>query len=218
MPRKTAPLNFESAPEQGSLTAKPGEILLAEFFHATGCAAAADEIGVRSNRGYSDADHVFSAVLLNTLGFEASDDLEQLRSDGTLVSAVHLLNEHRGKESRTANVFPSPSAFRAFLYDAGSTEERVRGFSGLYSVPVRCAQTMKRQEKITVDMDATIVPTERGDDVRCNYKGERSHMAFNCYVPELDMVVHSEFRPGNVSPRDDQLGLFRRTLSKLPGE
>ncbi len=30
-------------------------------------------------------------------------------------------------------------------------------------------------------------------------------LAFNCYVPELDMVVHSEFRPGNVSPRDDQV-------------
>ncbi|HAK40529.1 MAG TPA: hypothetical protein DCM24_01850 [Synergistaceae bacterium] len=41
-------------------------------------------------------------------------------------------------------------------------------------------------------------------------------MAFNCYVPELNMVVHSEFRPGNVSPRDDQLCLLQRTLSKLP--
>jgi len=41
-------------------------------------------------------------------------------------------------------------------------------------------------------------------------------MAFNCYVPELDMVVHSEFRPGNVSPRDDQLALLQRTLSKVP--
>ena len=216
MPRKTAPFNFESAPEQRSLTAKPGGILLAELFHASGCAAAADAIGVRSSRGYSDADHVLSSVLLNALGFDAGDDLEQLRSDGALVSAVHLLNEHRGKERRTGNAFPSPSAFRAFLTDAGSTEERVRGFSGLSSVPVRCAQEMKPQEKITVDMDATIIPTERGDDVRCNYKGERSHMAFNSYVPELDMVVHSEFCPGNVSPRDDQLGLLRRTLSKLP--
>ncbi|HPR90366.1 MAG TPA: hypothetical protein PLD93_02910, partial [Synergistaceae bacterium] len=143
MPRKTAPFNFESAPEQRSLTAKPGGILLAELFHASGCAAAADAIGVRSSRGYSDADHVLSSVLLNALGFDAGDDLEQLRSDGALVSAVHLLNEHKGKERRRVNAFPSPSAFRAFLTDAGSTEERVRGFSGLCSVPVRCAQEMK---------------------------------------------------------------------------
>jgi len=80
MPRKTAPFNFESATEQSSLTAKPGGILLAELFHASGCAAAADAIGVRRNRGYSDADHVLSSVLLNALGFDAGDDLEQLRS------------------------------------------------------------------------------------------------------------------------------------------
>ena len=216
MPQRIAPFNFESAAEQENLTAKPGGILLAELFHASGCAAAADAIGVRRNRGYSDADHVFSAVLLNTLGFDASDDLGQLRSDGGLVSAVHFLNAYQGKERRTENAFSSPSAFRSFLTDAGSTEERVGGFSGLCSVPVRYAQKMKPEEKVTVDMDATVIPTERGDDVRKNYRNEKSHMAFNCYVPELDMVVHSEFRPGNVSPRDDQPGLLRRTLSKLP--
>jgi len=216
MPQRIAPFNFESAAEQEKITAKAGGILLAELFHATGCAAAADAIGVRSTRGYSDAYHVFSAVLLNTLGFDASDDLKQLRSDGALVAAIDLLNEYREKEKRTDNVFPSPSSFRAFLADAGSTEERAGAFSGLCSLPVRCAQAMKPQEKVTVDIDATVIPTERGDDVRYNYKGEKSHMAFNSYVPELDMVVHSEFRPGNVSPRDDQLGLLRRTLSKLP--
>lgn len=216
MPQKIAPFNFEFAPEQKNLTAKPGGILLAELFHATGCATAADEIGVRSDRGYSDAEHVLSAVLLNTLGFDASDDLKQLRSDGGLVSAINLLNEYQGKEKRTDSVFPSPSAFRSFLYDAGSTEERTGKFSELYSVPVRYAQTMKPQEKLTIDMDATLIPTERGDDVRKNYKNGKSHMAFNCYVPELDMVVHSEFHPGNTSPRDDQLGLLQRTLSKLP--
>jgi hypothetical protein len=34
-------------------------------------------------------------VLLNALGFDASDDLKQLRSDGALVSAVNLLNEYQ---------------------------------------------------------------------------------------------------------------------------
>jgi hypothetical protein len=93
--RKIAPFNFESTAEQENLTAKPGGILLAELFHATGCAAAADATGVRRNRGYSAADHVFSAVLLNALGFDASDDLGQLRSDGALVSAVNQLNAYQ---------------------------------------------------------------------------------------------------------------------------
>lgn len=61
------------------------------------------------------------------------------------------------------NAFSSTSAFRSFL-TAGSTEERVRRFSVLCSVPVRCAQEMKQEEKVTVDMDDTIIPTERGAD------------------------------------------------------
>jgi hypothetical protein len=68
---------------------------------------------VRNDRGYSDADHVLSAVLPNTLGFDAGDDLKQLRSDGALVSAINLVNEYQGKERRTENVSSSPSAFRS---------------------------------------------------------------------------------------------------------
>ena len=78
---------------------------------------------------------MLSSVLLNTLGFDASDDLEQLRSDGALVFAVRLLNERRGTERRTRNAFPSLSVFRAFLANAWSTEERVSGFSGCTLFP-----------------------------------------------------------------------------------
>jgi len=65
------PPPLKSAPEQKDLTPKPGGILLAELFHASGCAAA-DETGVRNDREYSNADHVLSAVLPNTLGFDAA--------------------------------------------------------------------------------------------------------------------------------------------------
>lgn len=106
------PPPLKSAPEQKDLTPKPGGILLAELFHASGCAAA-DETGVRNDRGYSNAYHVLSAVLPNTLGFDAGDDLKQLRSDGALVSAINLVNEYQGKERRTENVSSSPSAFRS---------------------------------------------------------------------------------------------------------
>ena len=216
MPQKTAPFNIESAPDKENLTAKSGGVLLAELFHATGCAAAADEIGVRSARGYSDGDHVLSGVLLNALGFETSDDLVHLRSDGGLVVLNNLLKKYQEKERRTENAFPSPPAFRQWMLDAGRTPESLAKFSDLCSIPVSCAQKMRPERKVTIDPDATMIPTERGEDVLCNYKGEKSNMAFNAYVSQWDMVIHSEYHAGNVSPRCDQLGLVRRALSKLP--
>jgi hypothetical protein len=59
---------------------------------------------------------------------------------------------------------------------------------------------MKPEEKVAVDMDATIIPTERGNDIQNNYKNGKSHMAFNCYVPDLDLIVHSEFPPETYRP------------------
>lgn len=201
MPQKTAPFNIESAPDKENLTAKSGGVLLAGLFHATGCAAAADEIGVRSARGYSDGDHVLSGVLPNAPGFGTSDDLVHLRPDGGLVVLNNLLKKYQEKERRTENAFPSPPAFRQWMLDAGRTPESLAKFSDLCSIPVSCAQKMRPERKVTIDPDATMIPTERGEDVLCNYKGEKSNMAFNAHVSQWDMVIHSEYHAGNVFPR-----------------
>ena len=64
-------------------------------------------------------------------------------------------------------------------------------------------------------MDATLVET-RKEDALFSYKGYRAYQPFNTYWAEQGIVLHSEFRDGNVPAGFDQLRVFKEALDMLP--
>jgi len=64
-------------------------------------------------------------------------------------------------------------------------------------------------------MDATIVATHKSTALYC-YKNFKAYQPFNVYWHEQGMMVHSEFRDGNVPAGFDQLRVFQESLKKLP--
>jgi len=125
------------------------------------------------------------------------------------------MKEHFGIASRTEEAFPSPSAFRKWVYDLGGSQVGLKKVQELPAQVIAYAQERNPQKEATVDSDASFVPTTRGE-VPGNYKGEQANESFNLYWGEHDMMLHSEYTPGNVSPKTDPLGLLQRGLEKLP--
>ncbi len=183
-----------------------------------------------------------AGALLNVLGGDGVSDLDVLEGDeglGTIVRAAELRGltgrerrefkrRFRGARSR---MFPSASAgFRYFntFHDADAEAERGSGtafippttapLAGLRQVNadfIGFIQSRAPQSVATLDMDATLVETNKREALYC-YKSFPAYQPFNVYWAEQDVVLHSEFRDGNVPAGFEQLRVLRESLAYLP--
>jgi hypothetical protein len=67
----------------------------------------------------------------------------------------------------------------------------------------------------TLDMDATLVATSKADALCC-YKGHKSYQPLNTWWAEREIILHTEFRDGNVPAGFEQLRVFEEALGCLP--
>ncbi|MDI7269196.1 MAG: transposase, partial [Myxococcota bacterium] len=70
-------------------------------------------------------------------------------------------------------------------------------------------------DTVTLDLDATLVETFKQAALFC-YKGYRAYQPLNVFWHELEMVVHSEFRDGNVPAGFGLVAVLERALEQLP--
>ncbi|RLB53222.1 MAG: IS1380 family transposase [Deltaproteobacteria bacterium] len=80
---------------------------------------------------------------------------------------------------------------------------------------VAAVQQRSRQTTATLDQDATLVETLKAEALRC-YKGYKAYQPLNTYWAEQGLVVHTEFRDGNVPAGFEQLRVLREALENLP--
>jgi hypothetical protein len=77
------------------------------------------------------------------------------------------------------------------------------------------AQKRSPQKEATLDMDASIVETTK-QNALFSYQGNQSFQPLSVRWAEQDLVVHSEFRDGNVPAGYQNLRVFQETLAMLP--
>jgi hypothetical protein len=73
------------------------------------------------------------------------------------------------------------------------------------------------KHEATLDMDATLVETRKGEAQRC-YKHYKAYQPMMTWWWEQGVIVHTEFRDGNVPAGYDQLRILRESLDVLPKE
>ena len=181
-------------------------------------------------------------VLLNLVGGESVSDVERLEGDEGLKRVMEeaevyglgrrerqeLGKRWRGKRRR---VGPSVSALFRYLggfhdeEEAGKREEhkafvpRGNGWlGGLWKVNggmLRFANRHRRQRVATLDMDASVVETQKRE-ARYSYRKRKAYQPLTTYWYEADLVLHSEFRDGNVPAGHEQLRVMREALGSLP--
>ena len=64
-------------------------------------------------------------------------------------------------------------------------------------------------------MDATLIETNKFQANYC-YKKYKAYQPLTTYWHEADLVVHSEFRDGNVNAGYEQLRVLKESLEHLP--
>jgi hypothetical protein len=93
--------------------------------------------------------------------------------------------------------------------------EHLRGFVEVMKVFLSFMQKQQRQEEATLDMDATLVETEKRDAL-FSYEGYRAYQPLNTWWAEQDVVVHTEFRDGDVPAGYEPLRVLKEALRVLP--
>jgi len=194
------------------------------------------------SQGWSDHQIVMSLILLNLAGGDCVADLDKLEADEGLCQVMRKV-EHYGlprrerrslerrwrKERRRAFVSASP-AFRylATFHDPEQEEKRqarsafipktnknLKALSKINWDLVAFAQSRSPQSQATLDMDATLVGSEKNQALWC-YQHYKAYQPFNVYWFEQDQVILSEFRDGNVPAGHQQLRLLQESLQNLP--
>ena len=193
-------------------------------------------------RGWTDAQMVSSLVMLNLAGGECVEDLSKVEKDegfcqilrrveqGGMKRRERREQERRWRKEQKRSV-PSPSSVFRYLsafHDGEQEKKRVEGkafipipnehLRGLVKVNQGVAAFVQKrtpQKTATLDQDATLVATAKRDAL-FNYKGFKSYQPLNTWWAEQQIVLHTEFRDGNVPAGYEQLRVFKEALAMLP--
>ena len=71
------------------------------------------------------------------------------------------------------------------------------------------------QRTATLDMDATLAETHKKEALY-SYQGFKAYQPLSTYWAEQELIVHSEFRDGNVGAGYQQLRVFNEALGHMP--
>jgi hypothetical protein len=103
---------------------------------------------------------------------------------------------------------------KAFIPAAG---EHLRGLARVNADLIAFVQKHSLQKHATLDQDATLVETHKADAL-FSYKHFRAYQPLNTYWAEHDLMLHSEFRDGNVPAGFEQLRVLQDALALLPDD
>ncbi len=238
------PYKLEVETHKTSLTGLAGLPIYLDLAHVVRLRDAITEhVQVRSgSQGWTDTQMITALILLNLAGGQCVEDLEKLENDRGFALILHRVEtfgmkrserrrlERRWRKSKERTV-PSASALRRYLvafHDAAQEALREPGTAfipspgsalvGLSKVNEVCVAFLQRQAfevAATLDMDATLIETQKKEALHC-YKGFRAFQPLNVWWAEQQVVVHSEFRDGNVPAGFEQLRVLKQSLESLP--
>jgi len=185
---------------------------------------------------------VLSLAMLNLLGGQCVEDIERLESDEgfcrllkkTLSRGLSRKGltglKKRWRKEKTRSV-PSSSSVLRYLSESHDEDQEQLGKPGKAFVPeskealkglcevnkelVAFVQENRTEKTATLDMDATLVETDKADALWC-YKGYRAYQPFSTWWAEQGVVLHTEFRDGNVPAGFEQKRVLEEAIGCLP--
>jgi len=196
----------------------------------------------KGGQGWTDVETILSLIALNLAGGECVEDMDRLESDegfcrlmkkalsrGLSRKGLRGLKK-RWRKEKTRSVPSSSSVFRylAEFHDKDQeqlrrpgkafipeSKEELKGLCQVNKGLMAFAQNNWREETATLDMDATLVETGKSDAFWC-YEGYRAYQPFNTWWTEKGLVLHTEFRDGNVPAGFEQRRVLEEAIDCLP--
>lgn len=224
-------------------TAYAGLLSYLELWAKLGMPKIIDEtVGICGSQGWTDRQVVLACVLLNLAGGDCVSDIDKLENDAGLCRMFRAMEmrdlprrtrrdvERRFRAGR-GRTFPAATQISTFLETCHYAEEEKKRAEGKAFIPqandallslrglnralAARLQQMAPQTSATLDGDATLLETSHREALFC-YKGYRAYQPYNVWWDEQQIVLHSEFRDGNVPAGHDIVRVMRDALDALP--
>jgi hypothetical protein len=233
---------YEEERQDTGMTGLSGLPIYLDLLHAMGLPGQIEGHLRVKQRGWTDAQMVSSLLLLNIAGGDCVEDLGKVQKDEGFCRILRRVEqqgmkrrerremERRWRKERWRSVPSSSAAFRYLsAFHDGDQEvnrkegkafipvpnEHLRGLAKVNQAMAAFVQERNPQKIATLDQDATLVATTKRDAL-FGYKGFKSYQPLNTWWAEQQMVLHTEFRDGNVPAGYDQLRVLKESLSLLP--
>ncbi len=239
------PFRYESEPTASGMTALAGLPPYLELATVSGLTDSIRrhlQVCSGQKQGWKDTQIVMSLVLLNIAGGDCVDDLRILEKDDGFTRVLRRVEWHglRRKEWREQErhwrkerkrAVPSPSVVFRYLSAFDNPAEEAKRTDGHAFIPaankhlralsrvnedfLRFVQRKSPQREATLDQDASLVATWKAEALY-GYLGDKTYHPMTTYWAEQALLVHSEFRDGNVPANYQNLRALQETLDALP--
>lgn len=246
VPQTVLPFLYEEEKSASGMTALAGLPTYLELAVVVGLQRSIEQhMKVRADgQGWTDSQMLTALVLLNVAGGSCVSDLGILEGDVGFAEVLRRVETHglpRAqrqpllKRWRRQSQRSMPSVSAAFRYleafhDAPEMERRVphtafiptpnqhlRGLMRVNNDLLDFVQRRSRQTVATLDQDATLIESDKEEALYC-YEKFKAYQPFTTYWAEEELVVHSEFRDGNVPAGHGQLRVLKEALQCLPAD
>jgi len=244
MTQTALPFQYQAEKTESGLTGFAGLPLYLDLARQSGLVQHINQTLKTKMRGWTDAEMILSLVLLNLAGGDCISDIERLEQDAgfrmlLMQFATHGMKrkERRAFEKRwrkeKSRGLPSNAAIHRYLPQFHSAKEEAKRVEGTAFIPepnanlialmalnqplIACIQQQSPSTVATLDQDATLTNTYKRNALYC-YKGFKAYQPFNTFWAESGILLHSEFRDGNVNAGFEQLRILQEALNLLPSD
>ena len=245
MAQGVLPFQYQDQNRAAGLTALAGLPTYLDLAQAAGLRdSVCRHLNIRSDskQGWSDHQIIMTLILLNLAGGDCVADIEKLEADEGLCQIMRKVEhyglpraerrslERRWRKERRRTFSSASPVFRylAEFHDPDQEKKRqphsafipksnahLKALGRVNRDLVAFVQSRSPQSQATLDMDATLVGSEKDQALWC-YQQYKAYQPFNVYWFEQDQVLLSEFRDGNVPAGHQQLRLLQESLQSLP--
>ena len=194
-------------------------------------------------QGWDAACIVMIIILMNLLGYDCINDVNDLANDEGFVllfrqhlqkvmSSSEWRNWNRRFNNSSNHTIPCATVIKDFLSDChdDKTMTGVKGKGEIHEPSARLYQLLDilnftsasvydqfKLSEITLDQDGTLVKTHKKKALY-GYLKFKAYQPVNVYCPELDAVMGTEFRNGNVPAKMDLMPMLKFCINALPKE
>jgi hypothetical protein len=198
-------LPFKLETTKDKITPHAGLGLFGEFLYSQRISELFDELLPRRKSPKSYMPSMFALPLLLTMhgGGRHIEDIRDIENDNAL---CELLQQAK---------VPSSNATGDWFRFIGSVKKGLLGMKQLNRHLLRRALKRLKLKGFTLDIDATQIIAEKLL-AKVTYKGEQGYMPIVAHIAETGMVLHDDFREGNISPGSENLNFIKKSIANMP--
>lgn len=198
-------LPFKLTSTDDKITPNAGLGLFGEFLYSQGISVLLDANikGFKSNHSYKPSEFVVPLFLMLHGGGRYLEDIREIARDEALLTLLGI------------EAVPSSSAIGDWLRFIGDVKNGLSGLSRCNQKLVKKGLKKSGLKDFTLDIDASQIVGWKFE-AEFTYKGEKGYMPIIGHIAETGMVIHDEFRDGNVSPGTRNLEFIKQCFAKMP--